>query len=117
MGGYLVSLAGFRESSNILLFERLYKNIIRSIMESELIEDRSIRSKLTEFPNFEYKNYLDLKWRLYLRLVLLLIPPFTIIIMVRHYIQLLTLKSKLQNINQLVNDLVMLLMKSEAINS
>ncbi len=117
LGGYLVSLAGFRESSNILLFERLYKNIIRSIMESDLIEDRSIRSKLTEFPNFKYNNYLDLKWRLYLRLVLLLIPPFTIIILVRHYIQLLTLRSKLQNINQLVNDLVMLLMKSEAINS
>lgn len=113
--GYLVSLAGFRESSNILLFERLYKNIIRRIMESDLMEDRSIKSKLSDFPNFEYRKYLDLKWRLYLRLVLLLIPPLTIIILIRHYIQLLTLKSKLQNIHQLVDDLIMLLLKNEAI--
>ncbi len=115
--GYLVSLVGLRESSNILLFERLYKNIIRRIMESDLMDDRSIKSKLDEFPNFEYKNYLDLKWRLYLRLVLLFIPPVTVIILVRHYIQLLTLKSKLKNITQLVDDLIRLLMKSEAINS
>lgn len=115
--GYLVSLVGLRESSNILLFERLYKNIIRRILESDLMNDRSIKSKLDEFPNFEYKNYLDLKWRLYLRLVLLFIPPVTVIILVRHYIQLLTLKSKLKNITQLVDDLIRLLMKSEAINS
>lgn len=115
--GFLVSLAGFRESSNILLFERLYKNIMFSVIESELMEDRSIRNKVAEFPNFEYKNYLDLKWRLYLRLTLLLIPPFTLIIFVRHYIQLLTLKSKLQNITQLVDDLILLLRKNEAINS
>lgn len=115
--GYLVSLVGFRESSNILLFERLYKNIIRRILESDLIEDRSIKSKLDEFPNFKYKDYLDLKWRLFLRLVLLLIPPFTVIILARHYIQLLTLKSKLKNITQLVDDLMMLLIRSQAINS
>ena len=115
--GYLVSLVGLRESSNILLFERLYKNIIRRIMESKLIEDRSIKAKLDEFPNFKYKNYLDLKWRLYLRLILLLIPPFTLIILIRHFIQLQTLKSKLMIINQLIDDLIMQLMKSEAINS
>ena len=117
LAGYLVSLAGLRESSNILLFERLYKNIIRSIAESELINDRSIRSKLIEFPNFEYRSYLDLRWRLYLRLVLLLIPPFTLIILIRHFIQLHSLKSKLKNINLLVEDLIMLLMKNEVFNS
>ncbi len=117
LSGYLVSLIGLRESSNILFFERFYKNIIRRIMESDLIDDRSIKSKLDEFPNFEYKDYLDLKWRLYLRLALLFILPFTVIILVRHYIQLLTLKSKLKNITQLADDLIRLLMKNEAINS
>jgi lipopolysaccharide export system permease protein len=115
--GFLVSIAGFRESSNILLLERLYKNIIYSIIDSDLAEDRSIRNKLAEFPNFVYRNYLDLKWRLYLRLIFLFIPPFTIIILVRHYIQLLTLKSRLRNIALLVDDLILLLRKNEAMIS
>jgi lipopolysaccharide export system permease protein len=113
--GFLVSLAGFRESSNIILFERLYKNIIYYITNSEFIKDKSVRNKLSEFPNFTYKSYYDLKWRLYLRLILLLIPPFTLIILGRHYIQLILLKSKLRAIDQLTEDLIMQLKKNEAL--
>ncbi len=111
--GYLVSLLGLRESSNIILFERLYKNIIFSITESEFVKDKSIYFKLTEFPSFSYNNYFDINWRLYLRLVLLLIPPITLIILGRHYIQLIMLKSKLKNIDQLTEDLILQLKKNE----
>jgi lipopolysaccharide export system permease protein len=114
--GFLLSLAGLRESSNIVLFERLYKNIINSILNSELSKEKSIQDKLSEFPVFNYQKYLDLKWRLYVRLVLLLIPPITLIVLIRHYVQLLMLKSKLKNIEQLVDDLVLLLKKNEAFN-
>jgi lipopolysaccharide export system permease protein len=115
--GFLVSLAGFRESSNILLFERLYKNIICILIDSELTKEKPIQNILSEFPNFNYQNYHDLKWRLYLRLVLLLIPPFTIIVLIRHYIQLLSLKSKLRNIDQLTEDLILQLKKNEAFSN
>jgi lipopolysaccharide export system permease protein len=112
--GFIVSLAGFRESSNIILFERLYKNIILSITRSEFMENKWIQNKLSEFPSFNYRNYFDLKWRLYLRLILLLIPPFTLVILGRHYIQLMSLKSKLRSIDQLIEDLILQVKKNMA---
>ncbi len=114
--GFMVSLAGFRESSNIILFERLYKNIIFRITNSEFINNKSIQSKLSEFPSFNYRDYFDLKWRLYVRLVLLLLPPITLIILGRHYIQLTSLISKLKSIDQLTGDLILQLKKNEAFN-
>jgi len=116
LSGYLMSLLGIRESSNILLFERLYKNIVLRIIESKIFDDRSVKNKLTEFPDFSYRKYLDLKWRLFLRLILLLIPPVTLIILIRHFIQLSNLKSKLHNIIILTDDLILLLKKNQLVN-
>jgi lipopolysaccharide export system permease protein len=115
--GFLVSVAGFRENSNIVLFERLYKNIIFTILNSEHVQDKSIQNKLSEFPDFRYWKYLDLRWILYVRLVLLLIPPITFIVLIRHYIQLMSLRSKLKDIDQLTGDLIMQLKRNEAINN
>jgi lipopolysaccharide export system permease protein len=114
--GFLLSLIGLRDSSNILLFERLYKNILLSIINSELSNEKSVQSKLAEFPNFNYQQYLDLRWRLYLRLTLLLVPPITLIILIRHYIQLSSLKSKLNHIDLLIDDLILQFRKNEALN-
>ncbi|MBN1952485.1 MAG: LptF/LptG family permease [Bacteroidales bacterium] len=115
--GFLITLAGFRESTNIILFERLYKNIIASICSSDLASDKAIMNKLYEFPNFRYRRYLDLKWILYIRLVLLLIPPFTLIIMIRQYVRLMNLKGRLIFIQQLTTDLIRLLQKHDILDS
>jgi lipopolysaccharide export system permease protein len=114
--GYLLSLIGLREISNIILFERLYKNIIYSIRQSDLFEDQAIRTKLNEFPNFRYRNYVDQKGILFIRLILLLIPPVTLIVLVRHYVQFLMLKGRLQNIDQLTEDLIILVKRVDLFN-
>lgn len=111
--GYLLSLVGLREISNIILFERLYKNIIYSIKQSDLYEDQSIRTKLNEFPNFKYQNYIDQKAWLFIRLLLLIIPPVTLLVLVRHYVQFLMLKARLKTIDQLSEDLIILIKRTD----
>ncbi|MBN1597357.1 MAG: LptF/LptG family permease [Bacteroidales bacterium] len=115
--GFLVSLVGIRESSNIVLLDRLYKNIMRSIRMSDLYGNLSVRNKLSEFPNFNYKYYLDLKAILYIKLVLLLVPPLTILIAARHYIQLLSLKARMKNISQLTTDLIQMVKKADTFDN
>ncbi|MBA7514645.1 hypothetical protein ES705_06677 [subsurface metagenome] len=115
--GFLVSLVGLRESSNIVLNERLYKNIIRSIKHSDLFQEQAVQAKLNEFPNFKYRNYIDLKGFLFFRLILLLIPPVTLIILIRHYIQLMMLKARLETIDQLTEDLILLIQKTDILNN
>ncbi len=115
--GYLLSLVGLREISNIVLFERLYKNIIYSIKQSDLYEHKDIHLKLNEFPHFKYQNYVDQKAFLFIRLILLLIPPITLIILIRHYVQFLMLKARLNSIDQLTYDLIRLIKKTDLINN
>ncbi len=111
--GYLLSLVGLREINNVILFERLYKNIIHSIKQSDLFQDHAIQIKLSEFPNFKYQNYVDQKVMLFIRLLLLLIPPVTVAVLARHYIQFLMLKARLKNIDLLAEDLMLLIKKTE----
>jgi lipopolysaccharide export system permease protein len=115
MGGFLVSLIGLSESSDIILFERLYKNIVSSMANSDLFENRIFRSKILEYPNFNHKNYIDLNEKLYFRLVLLLLPPVTLLVIARHYIRLLMFKARLKTIYNNTID-IMAILKKTALN-
>ena len=86
-GGFLLSLTGIREDSNIILLQRLYENTVLRISKTSYFHDRNIKNKLLEMPGFNYKQYMDTQWRLYLKLLLLLIPPITIIVIIRHFMQ------------------------------
>ena len=111
--GFVLSLVGIQTSSNLLIFERLYKNNIRSIIQSDLYHIRMIRSKLQEFPNFKFKTFLDYKERLIIKLVLLFLFPVTILVILRHYILILTLRNRLVNIKERSKELLSLIDKNE----
>ncbi len=112
-GGFLLSLTGIREDSNIILLQRLYENTVLRISKTSYFHDRNIKNKLLEMPGFNYKQYMDTQWRLYLKLLLLLIPPITIIVIIRHFMQQYNLKARLKNIDQKVENLLVLIQSSE----
>jgi len=109
MAGFFLSLIGLSEDSDIVLFERFYKNIVNSMMNSDIMDNPLIRSKILEYPNFNYRAYTDLNERLYLRLILLVLPPITLIIIFRHYIRLLMFKSRLKAIHNNTIDILSIL--------
>jgi lipopolysaccharide export system permease protein len=106
---FLASLVEMEGNSDIILFERLYKNIVISILKSELIDDRDIRNLLNSFPDFNSKNYTDLDLRFTARLILLFLPPFSIIIIVRQYFLLHMLKGRLKAIYDCTDEMIYLL--------
>jgi lipopolysaccharide export system permease protein len=114
IGGFLVSLVGITEDSDIILFERLYKNIVNSLLNSDLMEIPPVRSKILDFPNFNYRAYTDIEERLYLRLALLLLPPITLIVIGRQYVRLLMFKARLKTIYNNTIDILTILKKTIA---
>ncbi len=114
-GGFFMSLVGFSESTDIILFERLYKSIVSSLKNSDLFEIQPIRSRVIEYPNFNYRNYIDLDTKLYLRFILLLLPPATILILIRQYIRLTALKTRLKVIYDNTFD-IMVILKQTSMN-
>jgi lipopolysaccharide export system permease protein len=110
---FIASLVEMEGNSDIILFERLYKNIVREIMNSELNEDRAIRNLLSSFPDFISKNYTDLGLRFTIRLILLFLPPFTLIIIIRQYFLLHMLKGRLKTIYDCTEDMVHLLKSNQ----
>ena len=111
--GFIMSITGLRENNNLMLFERYYKNIIRGIIGHEMYDDQSFRAKMNEFPDFNYSNYLDQGWKLYVKLVLLCIPPITLIVVIRHYVQLFSLRGRLKTIYRLSEETMIMIKNAE----
>jgi lipopolysaccharide export system permease protein len=106
---FMASLVEMEGNSDIILFERLYKNIVKSIMYSELYNDSDIRNLLSSFPDFNSKNYTDLDLRFTIRLILLFLPPLTLIIIIRQYFLLHMLKGRLKAIYDCTEEMVHIL--------
>lgn len=102
---YLMSVFTMQGISNLLLFERLYKNIMRSIIHHPLYNNRRVREKLLEFPDFNYKNYLDSGFMLVIKIIIAIIPIVNFIILIRHYIILVSIKNRLILIQKLTEEL------------
>ncbi|MCG8700481.1 MAG: LptF/LptG family permease [Bacteroidales bacterium] len=129
--GFIVSLFGVQDTTDLIMFERLYKNIFLSIIESKYYNVRMVRSKLQEFPNFKASLFIDTNLRLIIKLALLFIPIIsiiilpkhqaliigvpiiTILILLRHYILMITLKNRLQTIHQNTKELYKLIEQTE----
>jgi lipopolysaccharide export system permease protein len=114
-GGFFISLTGLSESTDIILFERLYKSIVVSLKNSDLFEIRPIQTRVIEFPNFDYRNYIDLDTKLWLRFILLFLPPITLLVLLRHYIRLISLKTRLKIIYDNTID-IMVIVKQMSMN-
>jgi lipopolysaccharide export system permease protein len=109
--GFIASLVEMQGNSDLILFERLYKNICKSIIRSDLYNNKPIRLKIASLPCFSAQHYIDIDSRFYIRLILLFLPPFTLIIIIREYFLLHMLKSRFNQIYQDTEDLIYLVKK------
>jgi hypothetical protein len=103
---FTLSLLSMQSDSDIILFERLYKNTIKSLANSKLYDNPSIKAKLMQYPDFSTKDFTDHRFMLVIKFIMLALPPLTIIVGVRHFIRLLNLKARLRTIYQITEELI-----------
>jgi hypothetical protein len=103
---FILSLLSMQSDSDIILFERLYRNTVKSLANSKLYDNPSIRAKLMQYPEFSTKEFTDHRFMLVLKFIMLSLPPLTIIAGLRHFIRLLNLRSRLKTIYQITEELI-----------
>jgi hypothetical protein len=103
---YILSLLAMQADSDIVLFERLYKNTMKSLYNSKLYDNPSIRAKLMQYPDFSAKEYTDFGFLLVIKFIMLALPPLTLIVAIRHYIRLLNLRGRLKTVYQVTEELI-----------
>ena len=103
---FTLSLLSMQSDSDIILFERLYRNTIKSLANSSLYDIPSIRAKLMQYPDFSTHDFTDHRIMLALKFVMLALPPLTLIVIVRHFIRLLNLRNRLKTIYQITEELI-----------
>ncbi len=103
---FTLSLLSMQSDSDIILFQRLYRNTVKSMANSELFDVPSIRNKLMQYPDFSTKDFTDHKFMLVIKFILLALPPLTLLVIARHFIRLLTLRSRLKTIYQITEELI-----------
>jgi lipopolysaccharide export system permease protein len=102
---FTLSLLSMQSDSDIILFERLYRNTVKSIANSKLYDIPSIKAKLMQYPDFSTKDFTDHKFMLVIKFIMLALPPLTLIVGIRHFIRLLNLKARLRTIYQVTEEL------------
>ena len=129
--GFFLSMFGMQESTQLIMLERLYKNIMRTITKSTYIHNRPIRAKIEEYPNISANTFLDIRYKLLIKIALIFIPiialfiipqqkilvilavGIAIVVILRHYILLMTLRNRLLSIQQYTRDLYKLINQSD----
>lgn len=103
---FTLSLLSMQSDSDIILFERLYRNTVKSLANSRLYDNPSIRDKLMQYPDFSTKDFTDQKFMLVIKFIMLALPPLTLIVILRHYIRMLNLRGRLKTIYQITEELI-----------
>jgi lipopolysaccharide export system permease protein len=111
---FIFSIFSIYNESELIIFEKYYHNTFKAIINHSVFHNKSIRAKIYEFPALNAKEFQDSKLTQYIRAVLACIPPFTIIIIARHYIKITVLRAKLRQIKQLIPELGTLLKISDS---
>lgn len=105
---FLGTLFALQSDSNLILFERYYNNTFKVIINHSVFHKKNIRAKIYEFPAFNYKDFQDENGKLVLRIMLACTVILTPIVAIRHFIQLILLRAKLQKIKQLLPELLVM---------
>jgi lipopolysaccharide export system permease protein len=105
---FLGTLFALQNDSNLILFERYYNNTFKVIINHSVFHKKNIRDKIYEFPSFNYKDFQDENGKLIVRVLLACTVLLTPIVALRHFIQLILLRSKLQKIKQLLPELLVM---------
>lgn len=112
--GFLASLVEIQGNSDLILFERLYRNFGYSIIQSEYYVNKPVKLKLFSLPGFKASHYIDIGFMFYVRMILLFLPPLTLIIIIREYILLHMIKSRFKLIYEGAEELMYLVKKTSA---
>jgi len=107
--GFIASLIEMQGNSDIILFERFYKNSFTSIVQSDLYNNKAIRLKLFSLPGFNARHYADMGYKFYLKIIFLFLPPVTIIVIIREYFLLHMILSKFKAIYNATSELLQLI--------
>lgn len=102
---FILSLLSLQSDSDIVMFERLYMNIGKSIRRSSLLENQSIRNKFHQLPAFYAGQYTELGRSRAIKFILLAVPPLALYVAVRHAIRLHQLRSRLKTIHRITEEL------------
>jgi hypothetical protein len=102
---FTLSLLSMQSDSDIILFERLYRNTVKSLANSKLYDIPSIQAKLKQYPEFTTKDFTDHKFMLVFKFIMLALPPLTLIVGIRHFIRLLNLRARLKIIYRITEEL------------
>ena len=105
----LISLFSLNSDNELILFERYYNNTFRILINHPVFHDKSVRSKVYEFPSFNHNDYADKSWKLVVKVVLACLPPITLLVWIRQIIKMTLLDLKLKKIKQLIPELVSIL--------
>ena len=96
----------FQPDSTYILFERLYRNIMRTIVSSEFFNIHQVRSKLMLFPGFTERDYKESRVMKFVLILLAALPPLTLIALIRSYIKSIILRNKVKYIRTLSVELI-----------
>lgn len=120
----IVKALTFQSNYAFLLFERLYRNMMKTFISSEFFHIHQVRSILMLFPGFTHHDYKDSKlMRIisillflppilfisspnYLTILIIYILALVVIIVIRYYIKMNILRNKLRNIHLLTVELL-----------
>jgi hypothetical protein len=116
IGNFLISLYSVNNDSDLIIFERLYHNTFKAIINHQVFHNKNVRAKAYEFPAMNMNEFTDSKTSQVILVIFACIPPFTLIIAARHYIKLIVLRSKLKQIKKLIPEMGTLLKINESVN-
>ncbi len=106
---FLVSMYSIQSDSDLVIFEKFYVNTFKAIVNHPVFHNKNVRAKTYEFPALKVKEFQDPKAVQVLLVIFACIPPFTLIVALRHYIKLIVFRSKLKQIKRLIPEMGSLL--------
>jgi lipopolysaccharide export system permease protein len=106
---FMASLYTVNISPQLIQFDKYYNNTFRILINSPVFHKKAIRDKVYDFPSFSHEEYSDKKWKMVLKVTLASLPPLTLLAMIRQFIRLLLIDSKLKKIKSQVPELLSLI--------